>query len=237
VVFYKALMALEPDAESLTQTLIDGVSKTCQNADELYREALHLAEMGATARALLLHQISLEECGKAHMLCVAVFALLRGEKVDMKRLARAFSRHEAKNRTNAYFLPRSASEVEAEQNNDAETASAAFKETQDRFHEESNDLKNASLYVNFTDCFTAPRDAISSDHLAEIRQRNADFVAMTHDKASMLTKWTANLDSAADEVAQMSAALGLDALDRNDPQTLEDFKTSLAGKLAELARR
>ncbi|MGF6648996.1 AbiV family abortive infection protein [Paraburkholderia sp. GAS82] len=230
-------MPLGPDAKELAQTLIDGLEKTFQNADELYDEAVHLAGTGAVARALLLHQISLEECGKADMLCVSVFSLLGGEKIDMKRLTRAFSRHEAKNKADAYFLSKSASEVEAEQSNDTAAAHGAFKELQNRFHQESNDLKNASLYVDFDGKFISPRDVINGEHLADIRQRNAEFMAMAHHKVSVLTRWKTDLDAAADEVAQMSMTLGIDALDRNDPKTLKNFMDSLPAKLVELARQ
>ncbi|PFH10964.1 AbiV family abortive infection protein [Collimonas sp. PA-H2] len=230
-------MSLDPDTKNLAQTLIEGLEKTFQNADELYDEALYLTEKGAVARGLLLHQISLEECGKADMLCASVFALLRGEKIDMKRLARAFSRHEAKNKANAYFLPKSASEAEAEQNNDTAAAHVAFKEIQDRFHKESNDLKNASLYVDFDGKFIAPRDVIKSEHLADIQQRNAEFMSMTHQKVGVLTRWKTDLDAAAVELAQMWTVLGIDALDRNDPQTLQDFKGLLPAKLVELVKQ
>lgn len=228
-------MPLSPDAKELAQTLIDGLERTFQNADELYAEAEHLAGMGAVARALLLHQISLEECGKADMLCASVFSLLGGEEIDMKRLIRAFSRHEAKNKANAYFLTKSASEVQAEQSNDIAAAHEAFKELQNRFHQESNDLKNASLYVDFDGKFISPRDVINGEHLADIRQRNAEFMVMAHHKVTVLTRWKADLDVAANEVAQMSMALGIDALDKNDPKTLKDFMDSLARKLETLA--
>ncbi|MBR1034339.1 AbiV family abortive infection protein [Bradyrhizobium japonicum] len=40
--------------------------KTFDNAEKLYFEAELLAKAGATARALCLHQISLEECSYDH---------------------------------------------------------------------------------------------------------------------------------------------------------------------------
>lgn len=229
-------MQLNPDAKELAQALIDGLERTFQNADELYDEALHLAEKGSLARALLLHQISLEECGKADMLCVAFFSLLGGAEIDMKRLTRAFSRHEAKNKTNAYFLPQSALEVEAEQNDDTAAAREAFKELQSSFHKESNDLKNASLYVNFDGKFISPRDVINGEHLADIRQRNAEFMAMAHHKVSVITGWKTDLDAAAGDVARLQTALGIDALDKNNPQTLKDFRDSLPANLEALVR-
>lgn len=155
----------------------------------------------------------------------------------MRRLARAFSRHEAKNKTNAYFLPKSAAEVEAEQNDDNAAAHAAFNGLQDKFHQDSNEPQNASLYVDFDGVFTSPRDVIDGQHLADIRRRNAAFMAMTHHKVSMLTRWKADLGSAGDEVAELWRALGMDALDRDVPQAIEDFKASLGGKLAEFVKQ
>ncbi|WP_165645977.1 AbiV family abortive infection protein [Bordetella bronchiseptica] len=233
---WKVPMPISPDAKELAQTLIDGLERTFLNADDLYDEAVLLTGKGAVARALLLHQISLEECGKAEMLCVAVFSLLGGAEIDMKRLTRAFSRHEAKNKANAYFLSKSASEVEAEQSNDTAAAHEAFKDLQNSFHQESNELKNASLYVNFDGKFISPRDVINDRHLADIRQRNAEFMAMAHHKVSVLSRWKTDLDAAADEVAQMLTTLGIDALGKNDFQTLKEFRDSLPAKLETLAR-
>ena len=77
-------MTLTAEAKSLAMTLIDGALKTIKNADELFDEARLLTDGGHAARALLLHQISLEECGKAEMLYVALFEVLSGNPVDMK---------------------------------------------------------------------------------------------------------------------------------------------------------
>jgi AbiV family abortive infection protein len=73
-------MPLRPDTKELALTLIDGLEKTFQNANELYDEALYLAEKGAMARALLLHQISLEACGKADMPHLGTKCSLKSER-------------------------------------------------------------------------------------------------------------------------------------------------------------
>jgi hypothetical protein len=65
-------MPLTPDAKTLAMTLIEGAVKTIKNADELFDEARMLADAGRVARALLLHQISLEECAKAELLYVSL---------------------------------------------------------------------------------------------------------------------------------------------------------------------
>jgi len=142
-------MALTPENETLVKTLIDGAQRTFRNADELFSEAKLLAAHGAVARGYFLHQISLEECGKIEMIAAAVTSLLMGKEVDMKRLTKAFKRHESKNKMNAYFMPKSEQELAAKENSDLTAGVAAFKDLQEEFHDEANSLKNASLYGDF----------------------------------------------------------------------------------------
>jgi AbiV family abortive infection protein len=221
-------MHLSPEVRTLANTLIDGAQKTVMNADELFDEARLLAGAGHVARALLLHQISLEECGKLEMLYVATAEVLRGQAVDMKRLARAFSKHAAKNRTNAYFLAKSEAELAAEEQNDIGAAHQAFNEMQDEFHEKSNDLKNASLYVDYDGSFRAPREVISAEHLEELFNRNGAFMSMAFHKLTIMLRWKADLDAAAVEVANLWAMLSMDELDRDKPETLAALKKRLA---------
>lgn len=229
-------MSLTPEARSLALALIDGAQKTVMNADELFDEARLLAGAGHTARALLLHQISLEECGKLEMLYVATAEVLRGQAVDMKRLTRAFSKHAAKNRTNAYFLAKSEAELAAEDKNDIGAAHKAFKDLQEEFHEESNDLKNASLYVDFDGTFRAPREVISPEHLDDVFNRNGTFMSMAFDKMAILLRWKADPEAAAAEVTNLWATLGLDALNRDKPETLDAIKKRLEEMVAGLAK-
>uniref|UniRef100_UPI001BDD9AFF hypothetical protein n=1 Tax=Escherichia coli TaxID=562 RepID=UPI001BDD9AFF len=49
-------------------------------------------------------------------------------------------------------------------------------------------------------------------------------------------RWKTDLDAAADDVARLQTALGIDALDKNNPQTLKDFRDSLPANLEALAR-
>ena len=221
-------MHLSSEARTLAYTLIDGAQKTVMNADELFDEARLLADASHVARALLLHQIFLEECGKLEMLYVATAEVLRGQTVDMKRLSRAFSKHAAKNRTNAYFLAKSEVEQAAEEQDDIGAAHQAFNELQDEFHEKSNDLKNASLYVDYDGSFRAPREVISAAHLDEVFNRNGAFMSMAFDKLAILLRWKADLDAAAAEVFNLWETLGLDALDRDKPETLVALKKRLA---------
>lgn len=75
-------MSFTSEAHALAETFIDGSRKTVQNAAELFDEARLPADAGHVARALLLHQISLEECGKLEMLYVATAEVLRGQAID-----------------------------------------------------------------------------------------------------------------------------------------------------------
>ena len=96
------------------------------------------------ARALCLHQISLEECSKVNNLGAWAVSLILGFEVDQKKVLAAFSRHASKNKSNAYLLKGSAAETEAKARGDWDAAMAAFRQTQDEFHEKSNRAKNAS---------------------------------------------------------------------------------------------
>lgn len=224
-------MPLTAEARTFAETLIDGARKTVMNADELFDEARLLADAGHFARALLLHQISLEECGKLEMLYVATAEVLRGQAVDMKRLSRTFSKHAAKNRTNAYFLAKSEAELVAEEQDDMGAAHEAFNELQAEFHEKSNDLKNASLYVDYDGSFHAPREVISAEHLDEVFNRNGAFMSLAFDKLGILLRWGTDLDAAAAEVAQWWAVMGMDELDRDKPDSLVRLKRRLAEML------
>jgi len=161
-------MTLTAENKNLAGTLIDGAQRTFRNAEELFSEAQLLAQHGGVSRAFLLHQISLEECGKIEMLAAAITTLLQGGAVDMKRLSKSITKHESKNKSNAYFLPRSEEENAAIVSGDTAASVAAFSTLQDEFHENSNTLKNASLYVKFDGKFSSPSDVINQEKLLEI---------------------------------------------------------------------
>jgi len=198
-------MAITSEQEAFAVGLIDGALSVFENADRLFYEAGVLAEVEAFSRGYLLHQISLEECGKIEMLCAAVCTCLLGNEVDVKSLSRAFRRHEGKNKMNAYFLPRSEAEKVAEENNDIAAAVGAFKAVQEEFHQESNRLKNSSLYVDFDGEFISPQNVISKDDYEKIHTQNAEFMGLTNLKVQMLSRWRADITSAASEVQEVYA--------------------------------
>src|SRR5580658_6289141 len=88
----------------LLSTLARGAAKTFQNAEALFYEAKILGAAGALARALFLHQISLEECAKVDTLGAWATSVLAGIPVDEGKVLVGLTHHANKNRTNAYML-------------------------------------------------------------------------------------------------------------------------------------
>lgn len=169
--------------------LVRGAEKTFDNAERLFYEAELLAKAGAVARALCLHQISLEECSKVNNLGAWAVSLVLGFEVDQKKVLAAFGRHAAKNKSNAYMLKGSEAETDAKARGDWEAAMAAFRQTQDEFHETSNRAKNASLYVDWVDGeFASPSERITNEMLVEITERNAQFLGYAQNGLKMLRR-------------------------------------------------
>lgn len=179
------------------EVLVRGAEKTFDNAESLFREAELLAKAGALARALFLHQISLEECSKVNNIGVWSVSLILGYEVDQKKVLDAFRRHSAKNKSNAYMLKSSEAEADAKARGDWDAAIESFKQTQDQFHEASNHAKNASLYVDWVDEeFAAPSERITGEMLAEITKRNVEFLGYAQNGVKMLRR----LERSPDEV-------------------------------------
>lgn len=177
--------------------LVRGAEKTFDNAERLFYEAELLAKAGAVARALCLHQISLEECSKVNNLGAWAVSLVLGFEVDQKKVLAASGRHAAKNKSNAYMLEGSEAETDAKARGDWEAAMAAFRQTQDEFHETSNRAKNASLDVDWIDGeFAAPSERVTNEMLAEITERNAEFLGYAQSGLKMLRR----LETSPDEM-------------------------------------
>ena len=178
----------KPDQASV-DVLVRGAEKTFDNAEHLFFEAEFLAKAGAVARALCLHQISLEECSKVDNLGAWGVSLVMGLEVDQKKVLAAFARHASKNKSNAYMLVGSEAEKDAKRRGDLQGAIDAFKKSQTEFHESSNQAKNASLYVDWVDGeFVAPSERITEVMLAKIRERNAQFLGYAHNSVKMLKR-------------------------------------------------
>jgi AbiV family abortive infection protein len=183
--------------------LTRGAEKTFQNAESLFREAKILNAAGAFNRALFLHQISLEECAKIEAIGAWAVSVLAGLPVDEKKVLTRFRSHSSKNRLNAYMLKGSAAETAAKQRGDWKTALAEFKKLQATFHENSNEAKNASLYVNFENgIFIAPIDRISPQMVAEIADRNEEFLGLMYPKVEMLLRWERSPEEAQEGIVR-----------------------------------
>ncbi|SFY12235.1 AbiV family abortive infection protein [Pseudomonas sp. NFACC36] len=230
-------MSLSSDSLDIAKTLIDGAAETFSNAEALFTEATILANERAWARALFLHQISLEECAKIEMLGAAVVSLLRGMNIELRSLQRAFSRHESKNKTNAYFLPQSEVEKDATINNRTADAVIAFKAVQEEFHQESNSYKNSSLYVDFKEVFTSPLKTISEEDFVKVRERNEVFMSISCQKIELLARWGRDLDEAALEVADAIDVFGIDKIDRESGESILSIRAGLEEKIQELLKK
>ncbi|HET6523540.1 AbiV family abortive infection protein [Sphingopyxis sp.] len=159
------------------ELLIDGAQKAFDNAEALFGEAQLLAAHGSRARALCLHQISIEECSKVEYLGGWAMSQLLEKEGDREQIGKAFRSHAAKNKLNAYMLASSAEEIAARESGDWDASSAAFKKMQDGFHQRSNKNKNDALYVDWTgSAFVAPAEAVTEDIVADITRLNMKFL-------------------------------------------------------------
>jgi AbiV family abortive infection protein len=181
--------ALPKIDRAFLSVLVRGAEKTFDNAEKLYFEAELLANAGATARALCLHQISLEECSKIENMGAWATNLLSGLEVDQNKILAAFRRHSSKNKINAYMLEGSPAEKGAKARGDWETAQEEFRKLQLEFHKASNDAKNASLYVDWKDGeFVSPSEQITPEMLSQIIERNQTFLGYAQNSLKMLKR-------------------------------------------------
>lgn len=191
----------KPDQLSLS-ILVRGAEKIFDNAERLFVEADALAKLGAIPRALFLHQISLEECSKISIIGAWAISLFLGKEVDQRKILRAFGRHAAKNKHNAYMLEVSDAEKAARASGDWKGSLDAFRRVQDEFHEASNEAKNASLYVDMIDGeFVAPKERITGEMLAEIKALNSTFLGYAYHETNVFRR----LDKTPDVMRELLA--------------------------------
>jgi AbiV family abortive infection protein len=185
---------------ALLSVIVRGAEKTLDNAEKLYFEAMLLAKAGATARALCLHQISLEECSKIESMGAWATSLISGIEVNQDKVLGAFRRHSSKNRSNAYMLRASPEEMNARARGDWKTAIEEFKKLQLEFHKASNDVKNQSLYVDWKDGeFVSPSEQITAEMLSQVMDRNQAFLGYAQNGLRMLKR----LDRSPDDVQDL----------------------------------
>lgn len=226
----------EPFDRELLSELARGAQKTFDNAEALFFEAKILAAADAPERALFLHQISLEECAKIEMMGAWAVSLLAGFPVDPKKVLKAFTNHGRKNRTNAYMLDVSAEERDARERGDFRAAIDEFEKLQNKFHDESNDAKNASLYVDFIGAKAiAPSEKINQEMVAATAARNKRFLGLMYPKLLMLLKWSKAPEDAHKQILAFNKLMETvkdekrgDALISFETRLNEFFETELA---------
>ena len=180
---------MDEKSKYLLSEMSRGVQLTFSNAEQLYREGELLRKNGSLSRALFLHQISLEECGKIEIVGWWATTLLTGGVVNIAKMTKAFRNHQAKNYANSYFAKLTPEEREAKTNDERMKAAEAFRRFQEKFHQESNTAKNASLYVDFKGGkFSAPSDVITEEMVVDIAAVNAYFLGLTGPKVRLLER-------------------------------------------------
>lgn len=202
----------------------DGAALIFTNAEALYNEGQLLGQAGHFARAVVLHQISMEECSKIDTLGAAATSILLGHDVDDARLAEAFRNHKAKNHVNAYFARTTDEEMAARACGDWEAAREAFKKFQDKFHAEVNTIKNAGLYVDFqAGQFTAPVDKVDEPTAIAFQRVNAYFLGHCDNFLRLLRRMVSEPDFYAELTKNFVERLeALPAAKDLDPQQILD---------------
>jgi AbiV family abortive infection protein len=180
---------MEAETRNLLAEMFRGAELTFSNAKQLFEEGALLREKGAIYRALFLHQISLEECGKIEIIGAWATNLFMGGRLEASKMAKAFQSHKSKNYANAYFATATTGELEAKKRGDKASAVEAFRQFQQKFHEESNSAKNASLYIDFKNKrFSAPKEQITEEMVIGIAAVNSYFLELTAPKVKMLER-------------------------------------------------
>lgn len=212
--------ALPKINRAFLSVLVRGAEKTFDNAEKLYFEADLLAKVGATARALCLHQISLEECSKIETMGAWAVSLLAGHEANQDKILAALRRHSYKNKSNAYMLKRSPGENDAMVRGDWETAREEFRKLRLEFHEASNAAKNASLYVDWKDGeFVSPTEQITPEMLSQTIDRNQTFLGHAENSLRMLKRLGRSPEDLQDLVVEFLEAARKTRADKPDDLT------------------
>ena len=223
--------------DAKTRTLLSEISRGAQlaftNAEELYQEGDLLRQHGSMNRALFLHQISLEECGKIEIIGAWATNLVLGGHLNVPKMKKAFRSHEVKNYANAYFATPTPEELEARRRGDQKAAVKAFQRFQEKFHSEANSAKNASLYVEFVNNrFSAPSEVITEEMVIGIATVNVYFLGLTAPKVRMLKRMSED-DGALERTIRWFSARATELR----TQKPEDVPTELDALMQEMFRR
>jgi AbiV family abortive infection protein len=184
--------------KQLLQEIVRGAHLAFENAEKLFQEAQLLGSNGAFARALTMHQISMEECSKVDMLGAAAMSLVLGHPVDLNKLTTAFRQHKVKNYNNAYMSVTTDAEREARNSGEPKRAIEIFKAQQATLHHWLNTNKNASLYVDYLDGkFVSPTERITEELAVQFQGLNAFFLRQGSDHLGVLNKVVNDPDAVA----------------------------------------
>ena len=131
------------------------------------------------------------------------------------------------------MLPVSEAEANARSRGDWADAIAIFKKAQDEFHKVSNRTKNDALYADWADNeFMAPHERITKDMLAEITDRNAEFLGFASNSLNMLKRMQRTPDEMRDVLTNF--VTDLERLRGKETVDLEsEFKTLLSNFVTE----
>ena len=191
--------ALSKSNQDLLAEFSRGGALILDNAEQLYREACILRDHGALSRALCLHQLSKEECGKLELLGGYAVSIASGDPVNLKLMAKTLRDHRAKNNANAYFAGVTEHERAARERKDWTTASRAFDKLKATLHDIFNTNKNAALYVGFEKRkFVAPKDVITEELVEDIAALNQYFLSLTGGVAHALDRANPMADALAE---------------------------------------
>jgi AbiV family abortive infection protein len=192
----------------LLDEIVRGAQLAFENAEKLYQEAQLLGSNGAFARALTLHQISMEECSKVDMLGTAAISLVLGHSIDLNKLAARFTQHKVKNYNNAYMSVTTDAEREARKSGDPKWAIEIFKAQQVTLHQWLNTNKNASLYVDYLDGkFVSPTERITEELAVQFQGLNSFFLRQGSTHLGVLSKVVNDPDAVAKQAKDLLGRL------------------------------
>jgi AbiV family abortive infection protein len=227
--------------KQLLQEIVRGAQLAFENAEKLYQEAQLLGSNGAFARALTLHQISMEECSKVDMLGNAAISLVLGHPVDINKLAARFRQHKVKNYNNTYMSVTTDAEREARKSGDPKRAIEIFKAQQAILHHWLNTNKNASLYVDYLDGqFISPTERITEELAVQFQGLNAFFLSQGSNHLGVLNKVVNDPDAVAMQAKELLGRLeelktiGRE-LDEEFQEIVDAWLDEQAGKAREVA--
>lgn len=225
----------------LLDEIVRGAQLAFENAEKLYQEAQLLGSSGAFARALTLHQISMEECSKVDMLGTAAISLVLGHAIDVNKLAAKFTQHKVKNYNNAYMSVTTDAEREARKSGDPKRAIEIFKAQQATLHQWLNTNKNASLYVDYLDGkFVSPTERITEELSVQFQGLNAFFLRQGSTHLGVLSKVVNDPDAVAMQAKDLLGRLEKlktigGELDEEFREIVDAWLDEQAGKAREVA--